>query len=171
MNVTKQQYTVSSSVVLIHTGVLAWYRAATAPCTVSVGWSVYTMCLHIHLPVFVDILHGRHRETRVAPVVHVVLGWVQLLIMHMSTSIYQNTRSISGCTWISGTRVRQMRGKWYIDTDIDRYIPLFRARGPLSWSMWGSLRLAPIMHVCLVFYFSSPPLSLAYTSLCIMGLQ
>ena len=28
---------------------------------------------------------------------------------------------------------------------IDRYIPLFRARGTLSRSMWGSLRLAPIM--------------------------
>ena len=32
--------TLSSSVVLIHTGVLARCHAATAPCTVSVGWSV-----------------------------------------------------------------------------------------------------------------------------------
>ena len=48
----------------------------------------------------------------------------------------------SGRTRISGTRVRQTWGKWYIDTDIDKYIPLFRKRGPLSRSMWGSLRLA-----------------------------
>ena len=56
-------------------------------------------------------------------------------------NIPEYTQSISGRTRISETtRVRQMRGKWYIDTDI----PLFRVRGPLSWSMWGSLRLAPI---------------------------
>ena len=34
--------------------------------------------------------------------------------MHVSTSIYWNTQSISGRTRISGTRVRQMRDKWYI---------------------------------------------------------
>ena len=64
-----------------------------------------------------------------------------LQIMHVSTSIYRNTRSISGRTRILGTRVRQTRGKWYIDTQIQ----LFHARGPLSWSMWGSLRLTPII--------------------------
>ena len=38
-------------------------------------------------------------------------------------SIYQNTQSISGCTWISGTRVRQTRGKWHRHRDIDTIIP------------------------------------------------
>ena len=54
--------------------------------------------------------------------------------------MYQNTWSISRPTRISGTGVWQTRRKWYID----RYIPLFHVRGPLSRSMWGSLRLAPI---------------------------
>ena len=36
-------------------------------------------------------------------------------LMHVSTSIYWNTQIISGRTLILGTRVRQTRGKWYID--------------------------------------------------------
>ena len=44
--------------------------------------------------------------------------------MHVSTSIYRNTRSISGCTQISGTRVRQTWGKWYRHRYIDTDIPL-----------------------------------------------
>ena len=48
----------------------------------------------------------------------------------------------SGHTWILGTRVRQMRGKC---TQVHRYIPLFHTRGPLSWSMWGLLRLTQII--------------------------
>ena len=70
------------------------------------------ICLYhvsIHLPVFVNIGHGGQQTQAV------VLGRSV-----ECTSIYWNTRSISGCTRISGTRVRQMRGKWYIDTYINR---------------------------------------------------
>ena len=105
--------TVSSSVILIHTGLLERCRAATALCTVSVGWSVYTMYLHIHLPVLVDILHGRHEQLQS----HSCRSWLSPVVshMHVSTSIYRNTWSILGHTRISGTRVQQTRGKWYID--------------------------------------------------------
>ena len=52
-----------------------------------------------------------------------------------------NTQSISGHTWTSGTRVQQTPGKWYIN----RYWhTIILHAGALPWSMWGSLRLAPI---------------------------
>ena len=59
MNVTKQQHSPAAyQLFLIHTGELASCRAATAP--PSQSYTV-TMCLRIHLPVFVDNLHGRQR--------------------------------------------------------------------------------------------------------------
>ena len=86
---------------LIHTGALASCQAATLS---QYAESVYTMCLRIHLPVFVDNPHGRQR---VAPVCSVMVSRVhECMQLHVSTSIYRNTRSISR---ISGTRVR-LRG-------------------------------------------------------------
>ena len=57
--------------------------------------------------------------------------------MHMNTSIYQSTQSISGHTQILGTRMWQTLVK----------LLLFRTWGSLSWSTWGLFRHAPIIHV------------------------
>ena len=48
------------------------------------------------------------------------------------------------------------------DTDI----PLFRTWGPLSWSMWGSLRLAPSS--CYKLSFIQPPPAKTPCNLCLL---
>ena len=76
--------------------------ATTGPWTVSIGWfCFYTMCLHIHLPVFA---------------VHCSV--VNHACEHVN--ILGNTRNISGSTQISETRVQQTRVKM-LDTCIHTY--------------------------------------------------
>ena len=55
---------------------------------------------------------------------------------------YRSKWSISECTWISGTSVQQKRVN---DTYIHTHN--YSTCGLLSWSMWGSLRLAPIHNI------------------------
>ena len=102
---------------LIHTGALASCQAATASLTVSVsvGWIHFSTFTYLSSSI---IFMADMSNSSPHP-----CCWFKCSCkMHMRTSIYW---SILGCTWISGTRVRQTQGKWYIDTDI----PLFHAWG------------------------------------------
>ena len=110
--------TVSPSVV--YTGVVASCQATVSLCSI---------CLYhvsVHLP---TCLHWQSSwQTTNDSLLHEV--W-QLLVMHMAIIL-------SGCTWISGTRVWQTRDKWHI-----LMIDTFHVRELLSRWMWGSLRLTP----------------------------
>ena len=131
MNITKWHCSQPHQSFLIQTGIGKLPGSNSS--TVSVDWiCLYHVSAYSLLSVFVDNLHGRQW---VAPVI--LVDWMQL---HVSMSIYRNTRSIYWCDKcvINDTVIDS-----YINT---MYIPWFHARGPLSWSMWGSLRLAPIMY-------------------------
>ena len=58
-------------------------------------------------------------------------------LMGYRKRLYQNTRSISGHTQISGTRVRQTRGKWYRHT-----CTIIPCMGDVVMTNVGLLRLA-----------------------------
>ena len=104
--------TVSSLVViLIHTGALGSCRAATAPLS-AVDWiRIPCVCTFTYLSS--SIIFTADMSSSSCPTVQ-----SQLQITHVSTPIYWNTWSISGHTWILGTRVQQTWGKWYIHTII-----------------------------------------------------
>ena len=81
-------------------------------------------------------LSPSHDRQWVAPVLAV------LTITHMSMLIYWNTWVMSGCTRNFGTCVTNVG--WMIHR-IDSLVQLLPVHGLLSWSMWGSLKLTPII--------------------------